>query len=89
MIAKPLLEFVESGADIISYGMGERSIVEIADALNAGMDVKDITYIDGTVFKTEALDDSFPTVMLPAYEKLKANNPPTSILAATSPVYAS
>ena len=43
---------LDSGADLISYGMGERSIVEIADALASGMDVRDITYIDGTVYKT-------------------------------------
>ena len=42
---------LDSGADLISYGMGERSIVEIADALASGMDVKDITFIDGTVLK--------------------------------------
>ena len=44
---------LDSGADLISYGMGERSIVEIADALASGMDVKDITFIDGTVFNTK------------------------------------
>ncbi|MDD6293332.1 MAG: YgiQ family radical SAM protein, partial [Eubacteriales bacterium] len=38
---------MDSGADLISYGMGERSIVEIADALNAGINVKDITFIEG------------------------------------------
>lgn len=38
---------VDSQADLISYGMGEKSIVEIADALNSGLDVKDITFIDG------------------------------------------
>ncbi len=64
---------LDSQADLLMYGMGERSIVEIADALNAGMDVKDITYIDGTVFKTAQLDDSLPTIVLPAYEKLKEN----------------
>ena len=37
--------------------MGEHSIVEIADALNAGIDVKDITYINGTVYKTKTLDN--------------------------------
>lgn len=35
---------LDSGADLISYGMGERSIIEIADALASGMDVKDITF---------------------------------------------
>ena len=44
---------VDSQADLISYGMGERSIVEIADALNAGIPVSELTYIRGTVYKTK------------------------------------
>ena len=62
---------LDSQADLLMYGMGERSIVEIADALNAGMEVKDITYIDGTVFKTTQLDESFPTIVLPSFEEVK------------------
>ena len=64
---------LDSQADLLMYGMGERSIVEIADALNAGMDVKDITYIDGTVFKCRELDGSLPTIILPGYEELQKN----------------
>lgn len=64
---------LDSQADLLMYGMGEKSIVEIADALNSGMDVKDITYIDGTVFKTAELDDSLPTIVLPDFETLKAD----------------
>ena len=64
---------LDSQADLLMYGMGEKSIVEIADALNSGMDVKDITYIDGTVFKTDSLDESLPTIVLPSYESLKAS----------------
>ena len=64
---------LDSQADLLMYGMGEKSIVEIADALNAGMDVKDITYIDGTVFKTAELDDSLPTIVLPSFEEVKAD----------------
>ena len=64
---------LDSQADLLMYGMGERSIVEIADALNAGMDVKDITYIDGTVFKCRELDESLPTIILPGYEELQKN----------------
>jgi uncharacterized radical SAM protein YgiQ len=60
-------------ADLLLYGMGERSIVEVADALNSGLNVKDITYIDGTVFKSEALDESLPTIVLPGYDTLKEN----------------
>ena len=41
---------LDSGANLISYGMGERSIVEIADALNSGIAIEDITFIDGTVY---------------------------------------
>ena len=64
---------LDSQADILMYGMGEKSIVELADALNAGMEVRDITYIDGTVYRTSQLDDSLPTIMLPSYEELKTN----------------
>ncbi len=64
---------LDSQADLLMYGMGEKSIVEIADALNAGMNVKDITYIDGTVFKTRELDESLPTIVLPAFEEIQKN----------------
>ena len=64
---------LDSQADLLMYGMGEKSIVEIADALNAGMDVRDITYIDGTVFKTSELDNSYPTIVLPGFDELKTN----------------
>ena len=64
---------LDSQADILMYGMGEKSIVELADALNAGMEAKDITYVDGTVYKTAELDESLPTIVLPAFEELKAN----------------
>ena len=64
---------LDSQADLLMYGMGEKSIVEIAEALNAGMDVQDITYIDGTVFKTKALDESLPTIVLPSFEEIQKN----------------
>ncbi len=64
---------LDSQADLLMYGMGEKSIVEIADALNSGLDVKDITYIDGTVYRTDRLDDSLPTLLLPEYETLKSD----------------
>ena len=64
---------LDSQADLLLYGMGERSIVEVADALNSGMNVRDITYIDGTVFRMKELDESLPTIVLPSYEELKQN----------------
>lgn len=64
---------LDSQADILMYGMGERSIVELADALNSGLDVKDITYVDGTVFKTAQPDDSLPTIFLPSFEEIRSD----------------
>lgn len=64
---------LDSGADLISYGMGERSIIEIADALNAGMNVKDITFIDGTVFKTKDRDIIYDAIELPDWDEIKTD----------------
>ena len=62
---------LDSQADLISYGMGEKSIVEIADALNNGIAVKDITFIPGTVYKTKDIEGIYDAVMLPSYEEMK------------------
>lgn len=62
---------LDSGANLISYGMGERSIVEIADSLAAGIDVSDITYVKGTVFKTRNRDLVADAVKLPSFEEIK------------------
>ena len=64
---------LDSGADLISYGMGERSIVEIADCLASGMDVKDITYIDGTVYKTRDASFTEDGIILPSFEDIKSD----------------
>ena len=44
---------LDSGADLISYGMGEHSIVEIAEALESGIAIGDLTFVPGTVYKTK------------------------------------
>ena len=62
---------LDSGADLISYGMGERSILEIAEALEAGIDVKDLTFIPGTVFRAKSLDSVYDPVILPGFEEMK------------------
>ena len=64
---------LDSQADIISYGMGEKSIVEIADALNSGIDVKHITFINGTVYKTKDISGIYKGEILPTYEEMKAD----------------
>ena len=59
---------LDSKADILMYGMGERQIVEIADCLASGMDVKDITYVPGTCWlsDTNEIDNS---IEIPSYEE--------------------
>ena len=59
---------LDSRADILMYGMGERQIVEIADCLDAGMDVKDITYIKGTCYLSDT-DDIYDSVKIPSFEE--------------------
>lgn len=61
---------LESGADIISYGMGEHSIVEIAEALDSGIAVKDLSFIDGTVYKTRNEEDIYDAIRLPDFEEV-------------------
>lgn len=62
---------LDSQADLISYGMGEKSIVEIADALESGIPVKDITFIPGTVYKTKDISGLYQPVVLPDYTTMK------------------
>lgn len=62
---------LDSGADLISYGMGEHSIIEIAEALDAGISVSDLTYLDGTVCKVKNLDSVYDAVLLESYEDMK------------------
>lgn len=62
---------LDSGANLISYGMGEKSIVEIAEALESGISVRDITFINGTVYKAKNLDHIQDAIQLPSYDAMK------------------
>lgn len=61
---------LDANADLLLYGMGENSIIEVADALQSGIAIKDLTYLDGTVFKTKDISLAFEPIMLPAYEEV-------------------
>ena len=66
---------LDSGADLISYGMGERSIIEIADALASGLSVHDLSFIDGTVYKARSLDHlPDDAVVLPSFEAMQSDS---------------
>ncbi len=61
---------VDSQADILIYGMGEKAIVEVADALDSGISAKDITFVNGTAYKTKSVEDMKGHITLPSYEEL-------------------
>lgn len=62
---------LDAGADLLSYGMGEKSIIEIAEALDSGIAVKDITFVDGTVYPAQNLDSVYDEIMLPSFLELQ------------------
>lgn len=62
---------LDSGADILMYGMGEHSILALAEALDSGLAVKDITFVPGTVYKTQKKEDIYDALFLPAFAQVK------------------
>ena len=64
---------LDAQADLLLYGMGEKSIIEVADALNSGLAVSDLTFIKGTVYKTKNKDSLYEEILLPSYEDMKAD----------------
>jgi len=66
---------LDAQADLLLYGMGERAIREVADALNSGLLPEEITYIDGTVFRVRSTE-AFPDyITLPDFAALQKSKP--------------
>ena len=64
---------LDASADLLLYGMGEHQIIEMADALNAGLSVHDLTFIAGTVFRTRDIAQVPEPVILPTWEDMQAD----------------
>ncbi len=64
---------IDSQADILIFGMGEKAIIEVAEALDSGIDVKDITFIDGTAYRTKNISHLCDYITLPDYDMLIAD----------------
>ena len=63
---------LDSKADLLLYGMGEKVIVELADALDAGLEIKDIIYLRNSVWKTKDSDYlPYDGIHLPSFEEVK------------------
>ena len=61
----------DSGADILMYGMGEHSIIEIARALDSGKDVKDIRHVRGTCYMTKDISNIKKYIEIPSFDEVK------------------
>ncbi len=62
---------IDSQADLLMFGMGENTIIEVAEALDGGLNVKDICYIRGTVWKTKSIESIIDDyILLPDYETI-------------------
>jgi len=62
---------IDSNADLLLYGMGERSIVSLAEALDSGLNIRDITYLRGSVYKTKDISNISDYVLLPSIDEIK------------------
>ena len=61
---------LDSGADLLVYGMGEKAIIEIADSLKSGISVEEITFINGTIYKTKDKERPYNPIFLPTYNEV-------------------
>jgi uncharacterized radical SAM protein YgiQ len=61
---------LDSEADLLVYGMGEKAIVEIAEALQSGLDIGDLSFIRGTVYCSKKIDNPADTILLPSFERI-------------------
>ena len=68
-VRRPIL--VDSQADLLVYGMGEKAIIEVADSLNAGIDIKDLTYLRGCGTMVDEIPDD--SIVLPSFEMVSTN----------------
>jgi uncharacterized radical SAM protein YgiQ len=62
---------LDAKADMIVYGMGEKQILDIAEALDSGLKIDEITYVKGTVYKTNDISNIYDEhIILPSYDEI-------------------
>lgn len=62
---------LDSGADLLLYGMGEHQIVEMADALDSGIPISELTFLRGSVYKTKDISRAVDYILLPPYKEVQ------------------
>ncbi len=61
---------LDSSADLLVYGMGEKQIIEVAESLKAGISIQEITYVNGTVYKTKDKERPYEPIFLPKFDEV-------------------
>jgi uncharacterized radical SAM protein YgiQ len=61
---------LDAGADLLIYGMAEKTIIEVAEALQSGLEIKDLSYIRGSVYFSQEINHPADTIMLPSFDKV-------------------
>ena len=61
---------IDSRADLLVYGMGERTIVQIGDMFRYGSDVKNLTNIKGTMYITKDIQQLSNYITVPSFEEV-------------------
>ena len=74
---------LDSGADILMYGMGERSVIQLAEALDSGLAAGDITFVDGTVYKARIFTTLFSCRVMRQPEQTR-NPMPKAFIPSTA-----
>lgn len=66
---------LDSKADLLIYGMGERAVLEIAEALDSGIEARDITWVRGTCYRTKSTDlpGLEDGVILPTFDEISSD----------------
>lgn len=60
---------LDSKADLLLYGMGEKSVIEVANLMSYGMSIEKIKSIKGSVYISKDLSDVDNYVEVPSYEE--------------------
>ena len=64
---------VDSMADLLVYGMGERALLEIAADLQQGVEVQNIQDVAGTCYRVPNFDYTYDYLPLPSYAEVRAD----------------
>ena len=64
---------VDSGADMLIFGMGERALLEVAADLQQGVEIGNIQDVQGTCFKVPNMDYIWDYLPLPSYQEVSSD----------------